>query len=59
MAADDKDVTLWPILYGCGDFITDYEGIEGYEQFRGDLAIAYFPRFEKDGTLLGFTLKPY
>ena len=31
------------ILYGCGDFITDYEGIEGYEQFRGDLALAYLP----------------
>jgi poly-gamma-glutamate synthesis protein (capsule biosynthesis protein) len=29
------------ILYGCGDFITDYEGIRGYEEFRGDLAIAY------------------
>jgi poly-gamma-glutamate synthesis protein (capsule biosynthesis protein) len=31
-----------PILYGCGDFLTDYEGIEGYEQFRGDLAAMYF-----------------
>ena len=26
------------ILYGCGDFLTDYEGISGYEQFRGDLS---------------------
>jgi poly-gamma-glutamate capsule biosynthesis protein CapA/YwtB (metallophosphatase superfamily) len=48
-----------PILYGCGDFITDYEGIEGYEQFRGDLAIAYLPRFREDGTLLDLVLKPY
>ena len=24
------------ILYGCGDFLTDYEGISGYEEFRGD-----------------------
>jgi poly-gamma-glutamate capsule biosynthesis protein CapA/YwtB (metallophosphatase superfamily) len=47
------------ILYGCGDFITDYEGIEGYEQFRGDLAIAYLPRFRKDGTLSELALKPY
>lgn len=48
-----------PILYGCGDFITDYEGIEGYEHFRGDLALAYLPRFGKDGTLSGLTLIPY
>ncbi len=30
------------ILYGCGDFLTDYEGISGYETFRGDLALMYF-----------------
>jgi poly-gamma-glutamate capsule biosynthesis protein CapA/YwtB (metallophosphatase superfamily) len=29
------------ILYGCGDFLTDYEGINGYETFRGDLALMY------------------
>jgi poly-gamma-glutamate capsule biosynthesis protein CapA/YwtB (metallophosphatase superfamily) len=29
------------ILYGCGDFLTDYEGISGYERFRGDLAVMY------------------
>jgi poly-gamma-glutamate synthesis protein (capsule biosynthesis protein) len=29
------------ILYGCGDFVTDYEGIGGYEQFRPDLAVLY------------------
>ena len=23
------------ILYGCGDFLNDYEGIHGYEEFRG------------------------
>ncbi|MFJ2304087.1 CapA family protein [Streptomyces sp. NPDC087787] len=31
------------ILYGCGDFIDDYEGISGYEGYRDDLRIAYFP----------------
>jgi poly-gamma-glutamate capsule biosynthesis protein CapA/YwtB (metallophosphatase superfamily) len=36
-----------PILYGCGDFLNDYEGIGGYEAYRGDLALMYFP------TLLG------
>lgn len=29
------------ILYGCGDFINDYEGIEGYESFRPDLGLMY------------------
>ena len=31
------------VLYGCGDFLNDYEGITGYEEFRDDLALAYFP----------------
>lgn len=30
------------ILYGCGDFLNDYEGIGGYEAFRGDLSLMYF-----------------
>jgi poly-gamma-glutamate synthesis protein (capsule biosynthesis protein) len=30
------------ILYGCGDFLNDYEGIAGYEEFRGDLPLMYF-----------------
>jgi poly-gamma-glutamate synthesis protein (capsule biosynthesis protein) len=31
-----------PILYGCGDFLNDYEGIGGHERFRGDLVLMYF-----------------
>jgi poly-gamma-glutamate synthesis protein (capsule biosynthesis protein) len=31
-----------PIFYGCGDFLNDYEGISGYEEFRDDLALMYF-----------------
>ncbi|HSE84358.1 MAG TPA: CapA family protein [Thermodesulfobacteriota bacterium] len=31
-----------PIIYGCGDFINDYEGISGYEAFRDDLGLMYF-----------------
>jgi len=27
------------ILYGCGDFLNDYEGIRGYERYRGDLTL--------------------
>jgi poly-gamma-glutamate synthesis protein (capsule biosynthesis protein) len=30
------------ILYGCGDFFNDYEGIGGYEYYRDDLALMYF-----------------
>ena len=30
------------ILYGCGDFINDYEGIRGYEEYRSDLSLMYF-----------------
>jgi poly-gamma-glutamate synthesis protein (capsule biosynthesis protein) len=33
------------ILYGCGDFIDDYEAIEGYEQYRDDLTLMYFATF--------------
>ena len=34
------------ILYGCGDFLNDYEGIQGYEDYRGDLALMYFVDIE-------------
>lgn len=30
------------ILYGCGDFLNDYEGIEGFEEFRSQLTLMYF-----------------
>ena len=35
-----------PILYGCGDFINDYEGIRGFEELRPDLTLAYFVDLE-------------
>lgn len=42
-----------PILYGCGDLLNDYEGIRGYEEYRGDLGLLYFLDFglepEADG----------
>jgi poly-gamma-glutamate capsule biosynthesis protein CapA/YwtB (metallophosphatase superfamily) len=31
-----------PVLYGCGDFINDYEGISGQEEFRSQLVVMYF-----------------
>jgi poly-gamma-glutamate synthesis protein (capsule biosynthesis protein) len=35
------------ILYGCGDFLNDYEGISGYESFRSDLGLMYFAEVER------------
>ena len=47
------------IIYGCGDFINDYEGIAGHESFRGDLACMYFPTLDTDsGQLLGLEVVP-
>lgn len=34
------------ILYGAGDFINDYEGIGGNEQYRDDLTLMYFPTID-------------
>ena len=34
------------ILYGCGDLLTDYEGISGHKEFRGDLGLMYFPSLD-------------
>ena len=45
------------ILYGCGDFLNDYEGIRGYDEFRGDLAAMYSADFEPStGRLAGLEL---
>lgn len=46
------------ILYGCGDLITDYEGITGYEMFRGDLAFLYLLEVADDGRLESLRLVP-
>jgi poly-gamma-glutamate synthesis protein (capsule biosynthesis protein) len=47
------------ILYGCGDFINDYEGIGGYEEFRGDLGLMYFADMEpRTGRLLALRMVP-
>jgi poly-gamma-glutamate capsule biosynthesis protein CapA/YwtB (metallophosphatase superfamily) len=45
------------ILYGCGDFINDYEGIAGHEEYRGDLPAMYLADVnEADGTLEALTI---
>jgi len=46
-----------PILYGCGDLLNDYEGISGYEAYRGDLALMYFPTLDAaTGSLARFAM---
>lgn len=48
-----------PVLYGCGDLINDYEGISGYEEFRGDLSLLYFVTLDPaDGKLTALAMSP-
>ena len=48
-----------PILYGCGDFLNDYEGIEGHDEYRGELGLMYFPALDAaTGRLHSFELVP-
>ncbi len=47
------------ILYGCGDFIDDYEGIGGHEAFRPELCLMVFPTLAAaSGALRGLALVP-
>jgi poly-gamma-glutamate synthesis protein (capsule biosynthesis protein) len=47
------------ILYGCGDFLNDYEGIAGYEEYRDDLAVMYFAEIERlTGNVAGLDMVP-
>jgi poly-gamma-glutamate capsule biosynthesis protein CapA/YwtB (metallophosphatase superfamily) len=50
------------ILYGCGDFLTDYEGISGYPAaagFHGDLALMYLVELDsRSGKLITARLVP-
>jgi poly-gamma-glutamate synthesis protein (capsule biosynthesis protein) len=47
------------ILYGCGDLITDYEGIRGREEYRGDLGGLYLPTLDTtSGELLDLVIAP-
>jgi poly-gamma-glutamate synthesis protein (capsule biosynthesis protein) len=48
------------ILYGCGDFIDDYEGISGHDAFRSDLAIIYRVSIDaRSSELTGVQLLPF
>ena len=47
------------ILYGCGDFLDDYEGIEGYEFYRDDLGLMYFASLNNEtGDLISLQMVP-
>jgi poly-gamma-glutamate synthesis protein (capsule biosynthesis protein) len=47
------------ILYGCGDFLNDYEGVSGSEDYRGDLALMYFATIERStGKLVTLRMTP-
>jgi poly-gamma-glutamate synthesis protein (capsule biosynthesis protein) len=46
------------VLYGCGDFVNDYEGIEGHEEYRADLPVMYLPTLDAQGSLAALTLVP-
>ncbi len=47
------------ILYGCGDFLNDYEGISGHEEYRGDLSLMYLPEMDSaTGCLLRLRMVP-
>ena len=47
------------ILYGAGDFLNDYEGIEGNEGYRDDLALMYFPTLDsRTGRLVRLRMVP-
>lgn len=47
-----------PILYGCGDFLNDYEGISGHEGFRPDLSLMYFLTLDRRHRLSRLSLVP-
>ncbi|MDH3545855.1 MAG: CapA family protein [Gammaproteobacteria bacterium] len=49
-----------PILYGCGDFLNDYEGITGHEEYRGDLVLMYLVTMHRwSGKLVQFEMVPF
>lgn len=47
------------ILYGCGDFINDYEGIGGHERFRPELVAGYLVVLAPTGGLVELALLPF
>lgn len=49
-----------PALYGCGDFINDYEGIAGNEDFRPELTLAWIVDYDtEERRLRGLEMIPF
>lgn len=47
------------ILYGCGDFVNDYEGITGHASYRDDLRLAFLASVARDtGALARLRMVP-
>ena len=46
------------ILYGCGDFLNDYEAMVPRPGFRQDLGLMYHPRLSPSGHLIGLEMTP-
>jgi poly-gamma-glutamate synthesis protein (capsule biosynthesis protein) len=48
-----------PVIYGCGDFINDYEGIGGNTLYRGELSLMYFVQMDPaSGNFTGMRMIP-
>jgi poly-gamma-glutamate synthesis protein (capsule biosynthesis protein) len=48
------------ILYGCGDFLNDYEGISGHERYRSELVLMYLAALDAaSGRLVRLTMAPF
>jgi poly-gamma-glutamate capsule biosynthesis protein CapA/YwtB (metallophosphatase superfamily) len=46
------------VLYGCGDFLNDYEGIGGHGPYRAELVLAYLPELDDEGRLVQLRMLP-
>ena len=47
------------IIYGCGDFLNDYEGIAGFEYYRSELGLMYFATADAStGRLISLQMTP-
>lgn len=47
-----------PIFYGCGDLLTDYEGIRAHDAYDGNLGLLYLVRLDGAGALAGLEMIP-
>ncbi|HEY8520011.1 MAG TPA: CapA family protein [Gammaproteobacteria bacterium] len=48
-----------PILYGCGDFLNDYEGITAHVGYRADLPLMYLVTLDAGGELERLEVVPF